>query len=92
VLDPVQVLADGMNPARLKNDFGDRLTFSRGIDEQHILTYGTPQEVRAEVLRMLQLLGQGGGYFLGSTHNLQEDIPTENICAMYAAALEWEPR
>jgi len=92
VLDPVQVLADGMDPAQLKNDFGDRLTFSGGIDEQHILPNGTPEEVKAEVLRMLQLLGQGGGYFLGSTHNFQEDIPTKNICAMYAAALEWEPR
>jgi len=92
VLDPIQVLAEGMEPAALKQDFGDRLTFSGGIDEQQILPGGTPAEVREEVLRILDILGPGGGYFLGSTHNFQEDIPTENIKAMYAAAREWDPR
>ena len=92
VMDPIQILADGMNPADLKKEFGKQLCFSGGIDEQQILPKGTPEEVKREVFRMLDTLGPGGGYFLGSTHNFQDDIPTENKKAMYSAGLEWEPK
>lgn len=85
VLDPIQVLAEGMEPAALKRDFGDRLCFSGGVDEQRLLPQGTPEEVRAAVRRLCGILGAGGGYFLGPTHNFQEDIPTENIVAIYDA-------
>ncbi len=91
VLDPIQVQAEGMEPAYLKRAFGDRLVFSGGIDEQHILPEGTPEEVRREVFRMCDIMGRDGGYFVGSTHNFQEDIPTDNIVAMYEAAREWRP-
>ncbi len=89
VVDPVQVLAKGMDPVELKRQFGDRVTFSGGIDEQHLLPNGTPEEVRVEVMRMCDIMAPGGGYFLGSTHNFQEDVPTENIVAMYEAARDW---
>jgi uroporphyrinogen decarboxylase len=89
VVDPLQVLAKGMDPAELKQQFGDRVTFSGGIDEQELLPSGTPEDVRAEVVRMCDIMAPGGGYFLGSTHNFQEDVPTENIVAMYEAAREW---
>jgi hypothetical protein len=91
VLDPIQIQAVGMEPEALKRDFGDRLVFSGGIDEQQVLPHATPDEVAAEVTRMCDILGQNGGYFVGSTHNFQEDIPTENILAMYDAARNWKP-
>ena len=89
VLDPVQVLAEGMEPAALKRDFGDTLCFSGGIDEQELLPRGTPEEVKDGVRRILDVMAPGGGFFLGSTHNFQEDIPTDNIVAMYEAAKEY---
>ena len=89
ILDPIQILADGMDPAELKQDFGDKLVFSGGIDEQDLLPNASPEEVKQEVRRMLEIMAPGSGYFLGSTHNFQEDIPTENIKAMYQTAAEW---
>lgn len=91
VLDPVQVKAAGMVPAELKAEFGDRLCFSGGVDEQELLPFGRPADVRESVLRLLDDMARGGGFFLGPTHNLQPDIPTENIVAMYEAAAQWRP-
>ena len=89
VLDPIQVKATGMVPAQLKAEFGDRLCFSGGVDEQALLPNGTPQEIREAVLALLDDMAVGGGFFLGPTHNFQTDIPTDNIVAMYEAAKEW---
>ncbi len=86
VIDPMQVSASGMNPAELKKEFGHLITFSGGIDEQELLPHGTPEMVKAEVRRMIRIMGPGGGYFIGPTHNFQDDIPTENILAMYDEA------
>ena len=77
-----------MVPAELKAEFGDQVCFSGGIDEQELLPHGTPEEVKANVRKMIQVMGKNGGYFVGPTHNFQADIPTENIVAMYAAAKE----
>jgi uroporphyrinogen decarboxylase len=85
VLDPLQVGAAGMVPEELKNEYGQLVTFSGGIDEQQILPHSTPDQVRNEVERMVKIMSPGGGYFLGPTHNFQDDIPTENILAMYDA-------
>lgn len=90
VLDPVQITAKGMDPIYLKNTFGARLSFSGGIDEHRILPRGTKTEVYSEVIRMLNIMARGGGYFVGPTHNFQADIPTDNILAMYEAARNWE--
>ena len=89
VLDPVQITAKGMDPRELKDRYGDKLCFSGGIDEQQVLPNGTPEQVRDEVIRILNIMGKDGGYFVAPTHNFQADIPTENILAMYAAAREW---
>jgi uroporphyrinogen decarboxylase len=86
VIDPLQVGASGMDPEGLKSEYGHLVTFSGGIDEQQILPHGTPEQVRTEVERMVKIMSPGGGYFLGPTHNFQDDIPTENILAMYKAA------
>jgi uroporphyrinogen decarboxylase len=83
VLDPVQVTAAGMVPSELKNEFGDRLCFSGGVDEMHLLREGSPGDVRRAVRELLDTMAPGGGFFLGPTHNFQVDIPTENIAAMY---------
>jgi uroporphyrinogen decarboxylase len=85
VIDPLQVGAAGMIPEELKSEYGHRVTFSGGIDEQHILPHGTPEDVKKEVKRMIKMMSPGGGYFLGPTHNFQDDIPTKNILAMYEA-------
>ena len=65
--------------------------FSRlsGIDVQTILPLGTPQEVRDEVKRIIDIMAPGGGYILAPSHNIQGDIPPENVTAMFEAALEF---
>jgi uroporphyrinogen decarboxylase len=88
VLDPLQVTATGMDPRELKAEFGDRLCFSGGIDEQELLPRGSPQQVAQAVRDLIEVMSPGGGFFLGSTHNFQADIPTANILAMYKAARE----
>jgi len=88
VLDPLQVTAAGMVPAELKAEFGAALCFSGGVDEQHLLPHGTPEQVAQGVRELIEIMAPGGGFFLGSTHNFQADIPTENIVAMYQAARE----
>ena len=90
VLDPIQVKADGMVPAELKAEFGQKLCFSGGVDEQELLPHGTPTEVKEGVRKLLNEMAGGGGFFMGPTHNLQVDIPTENVLAMYEAGLEWK--
>lgn len=86
VLNPVQTSAVGMDPARLKHEFGDELSFWGGIDTQHVLPHGTPEEVESEVHRRVEDLGRGGGYVLGPVHNFQSEVSPENIVAMYKAA------
>jgi len=83
-LNPVQVTARHMQPERLKREFGDRIAFWGGIDSRHILPRGTPDEVRAEARRMSELMGAGGGYVLAAVHNIQPDVPPENVCALFA--------
>ncbi|MCP4304386.1 MAG: hypothetical protein GY788_05810 [bacterium] len=85
-LNPVQVAADGMEPASLKKRFGDRIAFWGGIDTQRVLPFGTPAEVAAEVDRVIDILGEGGGYVLNSVHNIQNDISVANIVALFDAA------
>ncbi|MDP6708874.1 MAG: uroporphyrinogen decarboxylase family protein [Alphaproteobacteria bacterium] len=85
-INPVQVGARGMEPERLKAEFGDRVTFWGGIDTQRILPFGTPDEVRAEVRRIIDILGPGGGFVLNSVHNIQAEVPPENVVAMFDEA------
>lgn len=89
ILNPVQVSAAEMAPARLKKEFGDVLVFHGGIDVQTVLPFKKPQEVRDEVKRMLDILAPGGGYILAPSHNIQGDTPAENVVAMFEAALEY---
>ena len=87
LLNPVQVSAREMgDTARLKREFGDRLSFCGAIDTHWVLPHGTPNDVRTEVRRRIRDLGPGGGYVLASVHCIQPDVPPENICAMLEEA------
>lgn len=80
ILNPIQPAC--MDPAEIKRQFGDRLCFWGSIDEQHTLPYGTPEDVRQEVLLRLRTIGKGGGLIIGPTHHVQLDTPMENFWAM----------
>jgi len=88
-LNPVQVSAADMATARLKREFGHELAFWGGIDTHRVLPAGTPAEVRQEVKRRIDDLGENGGYVLCAVHNIQPEVPPENVVAMYEAALEY---
>jgi uroporphyrinogen decarboxylase len=86
-INPVQVSAKGMeDTAALKKRFGDRLAFWGGVDTQRVLPFGTPEDVRVETQRRITDLNAEGGYVLCSAHNIQSDVPAENIIAMYEVA------
>ena len=72
-----------MDPVKLKKEFGGRMAFWGGIDTHRVLPFGTPEEVRKEVRRMINILGKKGGYVLASVHNIQAEVPPENIVAMF---------
>jgi uroporphyrinogen-III decarboxylase len=80
VLNPIQPAC--MDPARLKKDYGNRLCFWGSIDEQHTLPFGSPADVRSEVLARLETIGKDGGLIIGPTHHVQLDTPLENFWAM----------
>lgn len=84
VLHPIQPLC--MDPAALKRRFGDHLTFMGTVDEQSTLPFGTPEQVKAEVLERLRTVGRGGGLILAPTHHVQLDTPIENLLAMVETA------
>jgi uroporphyrinogen decarboxylase len=89
-VNPVQTNCKNMEPERLKSQFAGQITFwGGGVDTQHILPRGTPEEVRADVLKNLDILAPGGGYVFQQIHNIQADIPPENIVAMFDAVAEW---
>lgn len=89
-LNPIQLNAAGMGDTKkLKAEFGDKLTFWGAIDTHHVLPHGTPEEVRREVRQRILDLGQGGGYVVCSVHNIQPEVPPENVVAMFDAAYEF---
>ena len=85
-LNPVQVSAAQMDSAELARRFGDRLTFwGGGCDTQHVLRSGSPAEIEAEVARRIEDFGSGGGFVFTQVHNIQPDVPPENVSAMLNA-------
>ena len=86
IFNAVQPLA--LDQGRLKKRFGNRLSYWGGVDIQNVLPRGTPYEVEQEVMKRVRTLGRGGGYILGPSHNIQPDVPLENILAFYRAAKE----
>jgi len=86
ILNPVQISASGMDPARLKKEFGKDIVFwGGGVDTQRTLPFGTPGEVYREVRENIEILAPGGGYVFNTVHNIQSNVPVENILAMFRA-------
>ncbi len=83
LLDPIQKV-EGLDPESLQRDFGGKITFHGGIDTQWLLPGGTPEEVAAESRRFIDVLGQNGGYILAPSQGLQNDVPVENVEALYS--------
>ena len=89
VLNPIQPQAAGMDPADLKTQFGDRLSFHGAIDTQSLLPFGSPNDVFREVKHAFETLGRGGGYILAPVHTVEGDVPVENVLAVYEAARKY---
>ena len=88
ILNPIQTSAGRMaDLATLKARYGRALVLCGGIDTQRILPHGSPDEVAAEVRRVIGELGPGGGYLLASVHTIMNDVPAANILAMVDAAV-----
>ncbi len=88
-INPVQTTAANMEPDRLKKEFGNNLGFWGAVDTQHVLPFGTPEEVREDVKHKIRTLGPGGGYVITSCHTIREEVPAENVQALYESALEF---
>ena len=89
VLNPIHITATGMEPTALKKDFGNDVCFwGGGVETQTVLPFGTPQQVRDNVRRNLDALAPGGGYVFNTIHNIQADVPPENVVAMIEALRE----
>jgi hypothetical protein len=90
ILNPVQTSAAQMEPARLKQLFGDNIVFlGGGIDTQRTLPFGTPDQVRQEARERIQLFGRGGGFVFNSVHNVQARTPAGNLTALYQAVRDY---
>ena len=90
ILNPIQTSAGSMSdlPA-LKKRFGSDIIFCGGIDTRRILPFGSAEEVREEVRRVMQILGPGGGYMIAAVHTVMDDVPPENVLAMADAVEEF---
>lgn len=90
ILNPVQISADNMDPAELKEKYGEKLVFWGGAcDPQHVLPFACPEEVTQHVRGNIEAFKPGGGYVFNNVHNIQGDVPVENIVAMFDAAYEF---
>ncbi len=87
ILNPIQPLASGMDPVYLKNTYGRDLVFFGGIDVQHLLPFGSPQMIRDQVRRRIDILGKDGGYIVAPAHNIQPDTSVANIMTFFDAVL-----
>ncbi len=88
-LNPIQPNVQGMDPESLKSEFGTKLAFwGGGIDTQSTLSFGTPDEVKKEVKNRVEILKRDGGYVFAQVHNIQPEVPVENILAMFEAFSE----
>jgi uroporphyrinogen decarboxylase len=89
ILNPVQISARNMDPVELKRRFGRQMAFwGGGVDAQHILPRGTPAEVAENVRQNMKALMPGGGYVFNNVHNIQGEVPPENVVALFDTAYE----
>jgi uroporphyrinogen decarboxylase len=90
ILNPVQISAKNMSPQALKQKFGDTLTFwGGGIDPQHVLPFATPSQIREHVQKNIEIFKAGGGYIFNNVHNIQAEVPPENVISLFEAAYDY---
>ncbi len=89
LLDPIQPKAAGMDAESLHRQFGGRISFYGGVDTQSLMPYGTPRQVEAEVIRLIELFGAEGGYVVAASNAVQPNVPIENILALYCTARDY---
>ena len=89
ILNPIQTSAKGMDPKYLKEQFGNDIAFSGGVDVQQLLPFATVSQVKDEVKYLLDTLGKGGGYIFEPSHAIQIGTPPENVVAMYEAMYDY---
>jgi len=90
ILNPVHISAEGMEPRALKRDFGDALCFwGGGVETQQVLPRGSPEDVKEDVRRNVEALAPCGGWVFNTVHNIQADVPPENVMAMWDALREY---
>ena len=90
IINPVQCAAKGMDPAFLKKEFGKDIVFwGGGVNTQRTLPFGTPEEVRKEVLTRCEIFSKDGGYIFNAIHNVMPNTPVDNIVAMIDAVHEF---
>ena len=90
ILNPVQISAENMDPEILKREFGKYITFwGGGVDTQKTLPLGTPKEVKEEVKRLINIFNKDGGFVFSSVHNIQTNLPLENVLAMIEVIQEY---
>ena len=93
IINPVQINAAGMDPKKLKERYGRDLVFwGGGVDTQKMLSFGTPAEVREQVLRTCEIFNKNGGFVFNTVHNIQANVPVENVVAMLEAIKEFNGR
>lgn len=89
IINPVQINAVGMNPVKLKENYGNKVTFwGGGVDTQKVLAFGTPGEVKEQVRSQCEILSPSGGFVFNTVHNVQANVPGENLAAMFEALKE----
>jgi hypothetical protein len=89
IINPVQINAEGMDPENLKRKYGDRIVFwGGGVDTQGVFAFGTPQQVKDQVKRQCSILNNNGGFVFNTVHNIQANVPFENVVAMLDALRE----
>jgi len=90
IINPVQISAAGMDPEHLKKEYGDHLVFwGGGVDTQQTLPFGTKEEVREQVLKTCEIFSKDGGFVFNTIHNIQANVPVENVIAMLDAVHEF---
>jgi hypothetical protein len=89
IINPVQINASGMDPKVLKKKYGDRIVFwGGGVDTQGVFAFGTPQQVKDQVRRQCEIFNNNGGFVFNTVHNIQANVPFENVIAMLEALKE----
>jgi hypothetical protein len=89
IINPVQINASGMDPKQLKKKYGRDIVFwGGGVDTQGVFAFGTPGQVKEQVTRQCDILNDGGGFVFNTVHNIQANVPFENVVAMLEALKE----